>query len=274
MQSIAEEKMNSVMEQELTLCINCAATIELNFCGNCGQPKKVERLSFKTLAGDIYSQLLSMDNKFARTIWYLLVNPKYVIQGFINGNRTKFFGAGGMYFLLLTIYLLLLSFLDISLTEVTASTSEYLSGANTTQGQQELQKMVEQSIYGNIKIFTFLTIPFFAWGLLIVFRKNKLNFFEHAIVIFYSFSLSTCFSILAALLYKITDVDLFWTSSILVICIFSYIAARYYDTKWWRGLLKGLAGYLLGYLMIMAMSGIATILYLILNPELVESLSK
>ena len=73
------------------ICKNCDFEFIGSYCPNCSQSVKANsRLTFKNIINDFFDNVFNLDKGFFFTIWNLLKQPRFILQGFISGKRKKF----------------------------------------------------------------------------------------------------------------------------------------------------------------------------------------
>src|SRR5882762_8751747 len=107
-------------------CINCATEAEGKFCPQCGQRLDVKRLTFKEGWHDFWARIYGLDGMFPRTFRDLTLRPGYASKEFIRGNRAKYYGPVGYFFLMITLFLLLLSMIGLDFVDYMKSMQEGL----------------------------------------------------------------------------------------------------------------------------------------------------
>lgn len=233
----------------MSTCTNCGADHSGSYCPDCGQKKEIRKLTFKSIAQEFGERIFGFDSKFGRTLKDLTLRPGIVPQHFINGNRVKYMGPVAYYFSLLTIYILLISLLDIDIVAMTRSTTEFFTqGKELTEDQQLAQSKVQELIFSYFRLFSFIQIPFFTTAQLLLFRKNKLNFIEHSVVTFYGQAHPLLLSIFLLFPYLI-DINLSM-NIVLVISLtyFALICGSFYKGNRIWNFIKGLLSQFLGFL--------------------------
>src|SRR5687767_3690324 len=137
-------------------CINCSQEVTGNFCNHCGQRTNVKRINFKEGWIDFWSRVYGFDGMFPRTLRDLTIRPGVVAQKIIDGNRALYYGPVGYFFLMITLFLLALSFMDMSFMEFMKGMQTYVPGENKGS---EFQNEMQEAIADNLKAFAFLQIP-------------------------------------------------------------------------------------------------------------------
>ena len=73
-------------------CKNCDSNLRTDFayCPTCGARVVQKRLTFGSLAADVYERVFNIDNTIYRTIRDLTVRPEHVIHAYVAGIRRKY----------------------------------------------------------------------------------------------------------------------------------------------------------------------------------------
>jgi len=252
-----------------TSCLNCGKELIGSYCHHCGQKKDVTRLSWGSLLNDLQKRLFGFDNNYFRTVRDLTIAPGKVIQSTIDGVRVRYIGPVGYYFLMITIFVLLLSFLDIDMAEYTKDIVSTFSVEDRSQSQQEMQMKINSFVFSNFRLISFLMIPFFVLGVWIIFKNKKLNFLESSVVVFYSQGHPVLLSIFGLLGYKFFNM----IHAQLYIAPLSYLyfafscASFYKGSKIWN-FFKGIIAMALGFVILMLISMLVGIIVAFISPEL------
>ena len=108
------EKVESF--QKSTACRNCQTSLaESHYCPNCGQ-KQALRLNLKRLFRRGFKQIMSLDSALARTFIGLSLRPGKICRAYISGKRAPFYNPPKYAFLLITSYLLIVTFFSLDMT--------------------------------------------------------------------------------------------------------------------------------------------------------------
>jgi hypothetical protein len=91
-------------------CQNCEQLVEERFCPNCGQENIETRVSFHHIFKHFLEDLTHYDNKFWKSIFYLLLKPASLSIAYINGKRLHFLNPFRLY-----IFISFITFLTLSL---------------------------------------------------------------------------------------------------------------------------------------------------------------
>jgi hypothetical protein len=163
-------------------CINCSTEGDGKFCSNCSQRLVVKRINWKEGFHDFWARIYGFDGMFPRTFKDLTVRPGFAAREFIKGNRARYYGPVGYFFLMITCFLLLLSLLGLNYLDYMKSMQEALPA----QDDSKLNNDIRDFAADNVKLIVFLVIPFQAFAArYFFFRKQELNFLEHSILPLY-----------------------------------------------------------------------------------------
>ncbi|ELR69248.1 hypothetical protein C900_05319 [Fulvivirga imtechensis AK7] len=250
-------------------CVNCGMQSGSNFCGNCGQKTAVKQLKWGTLFGELNQRVLGMDNKFVKTIRDLTIRPEQVISSFIGGNRVKYIGPIGYYFILITVYVLIVSIFKIDMIRFTQGTKELMTplGADMEEGVG-----LQRFIMGHMKVLSFMIMPFFVAANYLLFLKKGYNIIETAVVAFYVHAHSLNYTILAVLFFQLTDINTNYSMLVVTLLYMGFAYSRFYTGNRLWSFVKGILTYFIGLLLVMILVMIITVIVAFINPELVKSI--
>jgi len=196
----------------MNICKKCDNEFEGNYCSNCGQPLKIERINGRYIVSEIGS-VLNFQKGFFFTIKELLIRPGENIKSFISEDRNRI--VKPIMFVLIcsliyTIFVQIFKFkdgyLDFQFDDIDSAMSMIFQWVTQNYG------------YSNILMSIFVAV----W-IKIFYRKYDYNFFEILILLlFISGMQMLMFSFLGALegLTKIQFLDVgvnvvliyvFWT---------------------------------------------------------------
>jgi hypothetical protein len=228
-------------------CNNCGADAEGNFCSNCAQPLRVKRITFKEAWRDFGARIYGFDGMFPRTFKDLTIRPGLASREFIEGNRARYYGPVGYYFLMITCFLLWHQIIGLDYVDYLRSMQESLP---TQNGSDKVNLMVRGFVADNLKLIAFVTIPFSVFAArYIFFRKQGLNFLEHSVPIFYMMGHLYWFQIFESTLFRFTGISTGTTMQAVASSLylgFGYTSFVTTQPKW-KTFLKGLGVYVLGF---------------------------
>ncbi|GAA5039054.1 hypothetical protein GCM10011506_37730 [Marivirga lumbricoides] len=251
-----------------TLCINCEKSTVGKFCHHCGQKQGVSRLTWYSIFGELQKRIFGFDNNYLRTVKDLTIRPQAVINSIIEGNRVKYVGPVGYYFVMLTIYILVMSILDIDMAEMMGYVH---SSINEDESQRAMQMQLNQYIGDNFRLTAFLMMPFFILGVWIIFKNKGYNFLETSVINFYGQAHPLWASIVFMFVYKITgdSTSFFVMSFITYFYLVIIITAFYKGNKLWN-FIKAIISLVLGLVLLMILAMLIGFIAAIINPEMMK----
>lgn len=255
-------------------CINCKAEVHSKFCPNCGQKADVKRIDFKEGWLDFWSRVYGLDGMLPNTLRDLTQRPGAVTKAFIEGNRTKYYGPVGYFFIMISMVLIVISLLNIDVLD-------FLKDGNSLSPLHPKIKTNSEAFIGSImrfvsdyvKFISFAIIPLQAFtSRYLVFRKSELNYVEHSVLPFYVQGHLYWLTILKVIDYKLFGN--FIPHSIFVATSLFYFGYAYsnfiqYQPKW-KSFFKGLMVFFTAQIMFMLIVGIILIILIWISPDFYE----
>ncbi len=93
-------------------CLNCNATLNGNYCHQCGQSAKVKRITFKEAIDDFFSSTFALEGPLLFTIKSLIVNPGKMYREFLEGRRKTYYKPVAFFIVLTAFFLILKALID------------------------------------------------------------------------------------------------------------------------------------------------------------------
>lgn len=170
-------------------CATCHTEFHGNYCPRCGQKSTIGRYSFKT-AFLTFLDVWGLGNRgMFRTIRDLLLRPGYMIRDYLSGMQMAYFPPFKMFFLVITLSVLVDSGLNIRMTNTLnntfTTTKEDVSkepdqALNDNDSKKKLELKILDKIYkcvswldNNQTIVQFLLLLVLSGPMYLLFRKNK-----------------------------------------------------------------------------------------------------
>jgi len=172
------------------VCATCHTEFHGNYCPRCGQKSTIGRYSFKT-AFLTFLDVWGLGNRgMFRTIRDLLLRPGYMIRDYLSGMQMAYFPPFKMFFLVITLSVLVDSGLNIKMTNTlnntfTTTTKEDVSkepdqALNDKDSKKKLELKILDKIDkfvswldNNKTIVQFLLLLVLSGPMYLLFRKNK-----------------------------------------------------------------------------------------------------
>ncbi len=112
-----------------TNCLNCNQKVMHRFCPHCGQENTVTRITFHHLFTHFFQDLTHYDNKFWKTIIYLLFKPAAVTKAYTSGKRLSFLPPMRLYIFTSFVTFLLISLFPAKNAEIMTSAKSKVENA-------------------------------------------------------------------------------------------------------------------------------------------------
>ena len=161
-------------------CKNCGEEISGNYCSNCGQKTKIDRINAKYILSEIPNTFFQIDAGLFFTIKEFFIRPGNSIREYLEGKRKNYIRPISYVLLLSTFYALV-----ANLVSETTFLGEVVLGmleGGTSSGSDPFLSSVLTWIAENHAYSTVLFLPFFSISSLISFKKYEYNFFEHFVI--------------------------------------------------------------------------------------------
>ncbi len=254
-------------------CINCQTDSTGKFCPNCGQKVDVKRITFKEGWHDFWARIYGFDGMFPRTLKDLTLRPGFAAREYIKGNRMKYYGPVGYFFLMITLWLLTMSLLNVDVNQYFEANRKTMSDADVGEGQQKFFLIMATFFNDNVKWIALFSLLIDSLAARFLFyRKSGLNFLEHAVLIFFMRGHIYWVSIASVLLFKLTG-SVMLNSAIVFGSVFFFgfgYTSFMDDQPKGKSFLKGMGVYVVGQMIVFLVFGIALITLLWLSPEFYE----
>ena len=170
-------------------CATCHTEFHGNYCPRCGQKSTIGRYSFKT-AFLTFLDVWGLGNRgMFRTIRDLLLRPGYMIRDYLSGMQMAYFPPFKMFFLVITLSVLVDSGLNIRMTNTLNNTftttkvdvsKEPDQALNDKDSKKKLELKILDKIDkcvswldNNQTIVQFLLLLVLSGPMYLLFRKNK-----------------------------------------------------------------------------------------------------
>lgn len=203
------------LSEETRTCQSCGTVFQGNYCPRCGQSAAVGRFSFKT-AFLLFLDIWGMGNRsMFRTIRDLMLRPGYMIRDYVSGRQTAYFPPFKMFFILMTISLLISHGINLNLTEEQQEPAkvEQNEANSITVNDEVVESQVIQYIRKIPKavtavekkypsLFAFVMLVLYSGPLYLFFRKcpaiPDLRYSEHLVALVYTSNMYSLYQIFSS----------------------------------------------------------------------------
>jgi hypothetical protein len=187
------------------LCKNCNSPVEGNYCPECGQAKKTERLTFRNILKDFAEQVTELDTGFLRTLKDLTLQPGHMVRAYVLGQRKPYMRPFQFYLLMLAVYFAFNEVLDIDPMEASNQLVEKMNPSGMSKRQQEAQAISSQLMGKNIKLMLSLLLVTQAFSLRLLYRKSGLYLAEMFVITLFMTGYQYIFFLVASLSVLVLD---------------------------------------------------------------------
>ena len=164
-------------------CSVCSNEINQNYCSNCGQYLKNERISTKSIFEDLFGNIFSLDKSFYNNIRTGLINPKIIPINYWNGFRRYYFSPSKFLVIASLIFVIQIAFF------------------NNFFGIVVNSKVAPQF---SLLFVIILVFSFFSF---ITYLKYKKTFYEHLILNIYNTSLWSIIFVPISMILSMLNTD-------------------------------------------------------------------
>lgn len=259
-------------EQEVHTCKSCGHSFTGVYCNQCGEKVILPQdRSMKSFLSNILIAVTFADNKFVKSLWYIISKPGFVSKEYAEGRRVNYIRPLQLFFILNLIYFLfpILQLFNSSLrTQMyflfhSAFVRKMVSNRLAQEGLSEAAYglMYNDKTTGLAKLLVIIFVLLAALPLSLIFRKKNRYFTDHTTlaVELVSFNIFINAIVLSVLLWIASRLfrwgELTWNEylndgSLTIVFVitnlyFLYRAARnFYAQKGKRLILKSMLGIL------------------------------
>lgn len=208
-------------------CKNCGASVQSNYCSNCGQSTETGRINFHYLSHEIQHSILHVDRGIFYTIKELLRRPGDTIKNYLNGKRVNYFKPFAFVVIMGTIYGLTAHFFnaypesDMMPNDVDTEISEYY-------------KTIIEWMYGHYSLVMLALTPIAALSSYLVFRKREYNYFEHLIIYSYIVGIQIFMLLVGYIFYySFSSIWTIATTSFFGYCYNIWVLTQVFSKTFW-----------------------------------------
>ena len=198
-------------ETDQIKCMSCGFNHKDKFCPNCGEVGNLRRITLQSVATEAFSTLINMDKGFLYNLKELTLNPKKLVNDYINGKRKGIFNPISYLIIAISLYVILSSFFSF----------DFVSRVTPGMEENTLRKIGVEAgkiLAEYIKFFWVISVVFLS--LPSAFLYNKQNFAEHIAISAFIIGHSTFFITLLLPIYNV-PIIFHWV-------LYALIAVLYY----------------------------------------------
>ncbi len=221
----------------MNICKKCKSELHGNYCSNCGQPQKFERINSRYLISEIGS-VLNLQKGFFFTVKELIIRPGENIKTFISEDRTRLVKP--------IMFILICSLTYTIFEEVLEFKNRYIDlqfDGSDSVISSILQWITQNYGYSNILMSVFVAI----W-IKIFYRKYDYNFYEVLTLLLFISGMQMLLSTLLGMLESFIKLPILKFGTYLVLIYAFWAIAQFFDKRKILNYLKVPLAYFLGLL--------------------------
>ncbi len=162
---MAREQSEDAEEQRPTRCRACGTDLVGLYCHACGQGHQYPRLRARALVEDFFEGLIELDSRIFRTVWGLTTRPGELVRDYLRGRRIVYINPFKYALVSVTIAHVVIPWVVPGLTSSAGPTSELLEWG---------------------KWLNVAALPVFALLMQLLFRRQRLRWIEHFVLVLYA----------------------------------------------------------------------------------------
>lgn len=213
------------MEKTQT-CKNCGASVQKNYCSDCGQSTSAGRINSHYLWHEVQHSILHVDRGIFYTIKELILRPGITIKGYLDGKRVNHFKPFAFVIILGTIYGFIAHFFKVY------PESELLPdlGPESTESGRKVMEWV----YGHYSLVMLGLIPFTALASYWVFRKKGYNYSEYLVIYSYITGIQILILLLAyPFYYSFSSLEIVLAALFFVYLYYVWVFVQLFSKDLW-----------------------------------------
>ena len=250
-------------------CKNCRTTLiqQADYCHNCGALSVTDRITFKKIVSQGFSDLFGWDSSYWQTLKTMALKPEKVIHSFLSGVRKQYLNPFRFLLIALTISVVVFNlFADeflLLMEQSSTSVNEFLYGKD---GLSEEQIAIQEQwgdayssfLLKNYTIIMTLFLPVYALMSKFSFRRQH-NFGEHVVMNAYLQGFIYIFSSLFFLLSFLINPLIYNLSLLITIIIYMYVFIRIYQLNFIQSIVALLRFILVNIILLVALIVVAVL---------------
>ena len=170
----------------------------------------------------------------------LTFKPGTVSRSYVIGNRVQYIPPVSYFVIITAILLIYLSLLDVSFSEMIATSQQSINPDDITDEGLKFQIAFNDWFVRNFRTLSFLQIPFIAWWAKVLFRKAGFNFVENTVLAFYTHGHLVWLSFIGATTFKLFGTGLSGLTILGTFIYFSWACIAFYNQTPVKSFIKGI----------------------------------
>jgi len=184
--------------EQNSACKNCNSNSTEIYCSNCGQKVYSDRFTTQSLFA-VFLDAFNVEKGFFLTTKMLFVNPGKIIREYLNGRTREYMNPLKYFIIIAGISAILMVWFNI-LDENIKNSNEFF---NVDKEAMQLAEIMKSFVQDYMNVLIILMLPVTALISKWYFKKQKLNYAEHLILISYLGAQSALIGLFIFPIYKV-----------------------------------------------------------------------
>ena len=229
---------------QMNSCKKCNESINGNYCSNCGQATKLERIDRHYIIREMANSF-NLDRGMFYTVKKMLINPGESVKEYIEKDRSRYVKPVTFVIITSLIYTIVSHFFQIDASEFQQQLPGEIEPIESPTSVIFTNWVINYSGYVNI-----ITILLMAFGVKLFFRKYGYNFFEIFILFCYIWGTSTLFSSVFFVIQGITHLSLIYPTTLIAMIYSIWATGQFFDKRKVGSYIKSSLSYVLAWLIL------------------------
>lgn len=255
-------------------CLNCTAELDGAYCHICGQRADTARFTTKRLWGQVFEAFTDLDRGFLHTLKVLTVAPGLAIKDYLDGKRSPMYNPFRFYILTAAALIIVTEITGFDIIAQSANVNNEVLGVESSARQIAFQQKLGRLMSENMQAIQLLFLPIIAWSTWIAFgRGSRRNYAEMLIYQCYTSGYSTILTAALIPIFRYVDgANVYYmpVSLGLYVLLNSLFSYGLFGRHWFSLILMSIVAFALYMIAIMVLMVPGTVIYFILNPELLR----
>ncbi len=249
-------------------CPNCEAIIEHQYCGQCGQVKRLGKFTIGSILMSFVESIFNFEKGALHTIVNLTYRPAEVVRHYLSGATVKYYTPLKFVFITATLNTLIMLSSGIYDETMIPQMQHQMEGkeAAVAAKLQNYQNFTRDYM----SLLSIMQLPIIALTSLIFLRKPKFNYAEHLIYNAYAMAQTNIYQTLIFIILWLMPGVFRDFQSITILSIGMYFLIFYqfslglFHHKWYSTLWRSLLTYILSLVLYTLLISVFSIIYTLL----------
>jgi len=223
-------------QKGIELCKKCKSVLQGEFCSQCGNPRKLDRIDGKYILQEI-GRVLNFDKGILYTIKELLLRPGISVKKFILEDRNRLVKP--------IIFIIVCSLIYTIAQKILHFEDGYINAGGF---ENPTTSAIFEWIQKNYGYANILMSIFIAFWIKVLFRKYDYNFFEVLVLLFFIIGIGMLIYTLFGIIESTTKWRVLHIGGMIGFVYASWAIGQFFDQSKKLNYLKGVISYFLGFI--------------------------